>query len=299
MPAYEPTTLLKATAYYTFLAITALCITSNTSVANPATTTMTKVCGSNTAPGDVYVNKLIELAFSYSSATVRISEMENNNCSHARQKDMVASGKSDYIWAATTSEYEGSMIPIRIPIYKGLLGYRISLIRREDSDAFSHIESFDQLKQFTFGQGEGWADTAILKNAGLNVVQSTDTWNLYNMLRAGRFHMFPRGIMEPWDEAANLTDLDLAVESHLLLVYPMPAYIFITPKRPELAALIEDGLIKAINDGSFDALFLSDPQVKQALELSNIHTRKVFKLTNPDLPPKTPLNNKKLWIDIE
>lgn len=254
-------------------------------------------CGSGASPGNIYIKKLIEHAFSYSSATVSI-EMLEKKCSHARQKGLIKSGKSDFFWAATTSEYEQELIPIRIPIYKGLLGYRISLIKAENVGEFDAIESFDQLSQLRFGQGEGWADTLVLQHAGLNVIQSTDIWNLYSMLQADRFDMFPRGIMEPWKEMADLSELNFSVDTHFMFAYPMPAYIFVTPTRPELATMIEDGLRKAIDDGSFDKIFYSDPQVKQALLLTNAHKRKVFYLTNPDLPKATPLESSKLWLDI-
>lgn len=259
--------------------------------------TMTRLCGSAESPGNQYVSKLIELAFSYSTASVTIQTLDKK-CSHARQKELVLQGKSDFFWAATTSEYEKDMIPIRVPVYKGLLGHRIPLIRAADKGNFEHITTLEQLRRLKVGQGQGWADTHILVKAKFDVVQSSDTWNLYHMLHAGRFDLFPRGIMEPWDEVKMLSNMDLAVESSILIIYPMPAYIFISPKKPELASIIEDGLLRAVKDGSFDKAFYSDPQIKQALVMGKLHKRKVFRLENTDLPKETPLDNPSFWLDI-
>lgn len=259
--------------------------------------TITRYCGNSITPGNKHIERLITLAFEKIDMDLAFKNI-NQYCSHSREMKLLQSGESDILWAATSREYEEKLIPVRIPIYKGLLGYRIGLVRSENKDRFKNITTMKQLQTLKFGQGEGWADTSVLKAAGLDVTTSSDVFNLFKMLNTGRFDLFPRGLMEPWKEVEKLSDMDLAVEEHLMIVYPLPAYIFVTPKRPELAILIQEGLELAIKDGSFDKLVFSDPDVREALKRAKLTQRKVFYLMNPTLSKETPLNNKALWADV-
>jgi hypothetical protein len=50
------------------------------------------------------------------------------------------------------------MIPIPYPVDKGLLGYRICLIVKQDQAKIDRINSIDQLRALTVGQGRDWGD---------------------------------------------------------------------------------------------------------------------------------------------
>jgi hypothetical protein len=45
------------------------------------------------------------------------------------------------IWTTSSELRENSLLPIRIPIRKGLLGYRIFLIKKEDQAKFADIQT--------------------------------------------------------------------------------------------------------------------------------------------------------------
>lgn len=215
----------------------------------------------------------------------------------ARQQQDTIEGKIDVIWAATTKEVEELLLPVRVPLYKGLLGYRVFIIHQDNRDIFANVRTYDDLKAFVFGQGRGWPDTDILRHNGLKV--ETGTYEgLFLMADGQRFHAFPRGINEPWAEIETRPELELTVDEHVMLVYRMPFYLLVTPTRPELAEMIERGLMMAINDGSFDELLLNDPMVKMVIERGNIASRQAFELENPGLPAATPLDKPELWFDI-
>lgn len=253
-------------------------------------------CGSIDAKANVYVDNIVALALSYSHANYTI-EKHGAACSHPREVTLLEQGKTDFFWAGTTNDLEKRLLPIRIPIYKGMLGYRLLLIRAGDQLRFSGVKSLEELRAFSLGQGETWSDTPILKHAGFNVITSSDPKNLAYMLNSKRFDAYPRGMMEPWQELIAWSDIDLAVEQELVIIYPMPAYIFVSPLKKELAAAIESGLEKAIADGSFDKLFHSDTRVKTGLANAKLNERRKIYLTNPELPPATPLNNPALWLN--
>lgn len=254
-------------------------------------------CGSGKVRGNDYAEGLIKLAFSYNDATYSFTK-DYLTCSQKREAQLVEQGKSSLLWAATKPDLETNLIPIRIPIYKGLLGVRLIVIREQDQPNFLHINNLADLKRFTVGQGSDWSDTLILKEAGFSVITASDIHKLYNMLQAKRFDMLPRGAMEPWGELREVNGDTLTIEQSLVIAYPMPAYIFVSPHRPELASIIEAGLNQAIIDGSFDSYFFNDELVKEALSKANLENRKLFSLPNPYLPEATPLNNKSLWLDV-
>ena len=215
----------------------------------------------------------------------------------ARIIEMIDANKLDICWYATTNEFESRMLPIRIPLYRGLLGYRVLMIREGTQSKFDNIETLDDLKRISLGQGRFWADTDILVANGLNVVKVTQYNSLFYMLDGGRFDAFPRGVHEPWYEIPNWPDLSLTVEKHLMMQYTNPFYFFVNKNNTRLAGIIEKAFRKAIDDGSFQQYFLNDPTIKDVLLKANIDKRHVIRLKNPSLPPQTPVDEKKLWFD--
>lgn len=161
----------------------------------------------------------------------------------------------DLFWAATNSDAERRLAPIRIPLYKGLLGHRLLVIRQQGPPRFASIRTLGELANLKAGQGRFWTDTRILKKSG-NVVTAVKTASLYPMLDGGRFDYYPRGAGEPWHEVEQ-HGFQVMVEPHLLLIYKMPLYAcFVSQQNPQLAQRIEQGLGEAIADGSFDRYFL-------------------------------------------
>lgn len=225
-------------------------------------------------------------------------EIENDALSAPKLREELLAGNIDIIWTATNIDMEESSIPVRVPLFKGLLGHRILLIHKDNQHLFDSTMSFDQVLNFKYGQGAGWTDTTIMEANGMDVVKATKYEGLFHMTDGKRFDAFPRGVHEPWGEMSKRPSLDLAVDRNLMLVYKMPYYLFVSPGRPDLAQAIEKGLLAAIDDGSFDERFLSNPMVKMVIQNAGLSQRRIFNLKNPQLPPRTPLDNKKLWVDI-
>lgn len=200
------------------------------------------------------------------------------------------------MWTMTTREREARLLPIRIPIYRGLIGWRVLLQRSADAEQLATVENLDELKRFSFGQRHDWPDTAILRANGLKVVTSQHYRGLFQMLAAGRFDLFPREVVVAWQEQARAAEsgLALSIDNHLLLHYPTAFYFFTSRNRPDLAADIERGLEAMIADGSFRRLF--EQYHGDTLRQANLHKRRIIELHNPDLPPATPFSRKELWF---
>jgi hypothetical protein len=212
-------------------------------------------------------------------------------------REELVAGQIDVMWSGTNMDMEEHALPVRICLFKGLLGYRLLLIHKDNQHLFDDVTSFDDLLKFKYGQGKGWVDGDILESNGLEVIRAAYE-GLFYMVDGKRIDAFPRAVHEPWGEIANRPDLELAVDSNLMLVYQLPYYLIVAPGRPELAKDLERGLMLALDDGSFDELFLNNAMVKTVMQHANLKSRRVLKVKNPMLPPKTPLDNPKLWVDI-
>jgi len=188
----------------------------------------------------------------------------------------------DIMWSPTSTQLEQELLPVRISLDKGLLGWRLFLIDARDQDTFAAIRTFDQLKAYEAGQVTEWADTAVMRANGLTVVDTPYYESLFRMLAAHRFRFLPRGVGEIDGEARNYASLGLVVEQHLALHYPYCTYFFVRKDDVALARHIETGLRRAQKDGSFEALFRQFNG--EAIQRAALDRRRVFELVNPTAP---------------
>jgi hypothetical protein len=218
-----------------------------------------------------------------------------------RAFQMLYSGGLDVVWSMTSKIRENKARAIRIPLLKGLLSYRIFIIRQGEQQHFSAIDSLEQLKRLKAGQGLHWADTQVLQANGLEVVTATDYNNLFSLLYRKRFDYFPRGVHEPWHEIIAHKDKNLVIEQELLLRYPSPIFFFVSKSNIALQQRIEYGLKTAIADGSFEYLLYNHPLTQEIFNSANIPHRLIFDLVNPHLSSETKalLEDKSLWFSIE
>jgi len=211
------------------------------------------------------------------------------------------SGKINIIYMPISPELEKEGIPIRIPVDKNLVGYRVFMIRKGDEARFAHIHSIDDLRKFKFGFGLGWDDVEVLRVNNLDVVTGSSYEGLFEMLIHKRFDVFLRGANEVVDECEshNCPIKDVSIEKTLLLYYPMPMYFWF-PKTPEglkLALRVEAGMWSMINDGSYDQIFSNyfDDKVKKL----NLSGRKLLSITNPYVDNKKLNSDLRLWFKIK
>lgn len=216
----------------------------------------------------------------------------------ARYLNEIASGEGsvNIVWSSTSVEREEQLLPIRIPLRKGLLGFRIALISRDKQPLIDQVKTVDDLKKLTVGQGLGWGDVKLYEENGITVMKSQYD-NLFRMAGQGRFDLFPRGIGEifPEYETRAASSPGLVIEKNLLIYYPWPYYFFFNRNDLRLKERVEAGLHKMMKDGSFDAIFKK--YNGQAIERAELKRRRIIRIENPMLPKETPLNDPTLWFD--
>ena len=121
---------------------------------------------------------------------------------------------------------------------------------------------------------------------------------VYRMIKAGRCDFFPRRIIEGYSEVRHPGREELLSYDRILIAYKFPMYFFVSRTKPQLAKRIEQGLIKALDEGSFMELMRTQPTTKSAFPLSQYQSSIIFHIENPYLPPKTPIKIHKLWLKM-
>lgn len=249
--------------------------------------------------GDYYAN-LLSLILNASKAPDEEIEFvfSDRQFSQARWIAEVQLQPGNHVmWTMSNQEREQLLRPIRVPIFKGLLGKRVLVIRAEDRQKFVSVTTEKELKKWVAGQGAHWPDTDILQTNGFRVTEGGNRESLYKMLAAKRFDFFPRGVAEIATEKDLIEANKMMVEPRLLLSYPAPMYFFVNRRNAELAERLERGWAIIIANGTFDDFFYHHPRVKAAMAELKRHKHYVIKLDNPYLPPETPLLDKRYWID--
>ena len=176
------------------------------------------------------------------------------------------------------------MLHVPVPLDRGLLGTRISFIKKDQQAALDQVKTLEDLQHFALGQGEGWGDVKILAHNGLKIETAPEYSSLLDMLEHGRFVLFPRGATEVVAEFATYhkDHPDLAIDQHLVIRYPNPQYFYVAKNAPRLAERIEYGLKAMLKDGSFDAIY--QKHFAAALAELKLEQRTVIQLENPFLP---------------
>ncbi len=210
----------------------------------------------------------------------------------------LASGQSELrlLWSMTSEEREQQLLPVRIPIDRGLMGWRLLLIRRTDAERFASVRSLDALRELSAGQLYDWPDTAILRANGLPVGTTSVYDSLFTMLGRGRVDYFPRSVLEIQEEMRQYGSAnELMIAPGLMLRYPTANYFFVNRQNTQLAAELQRGLERALDDGSLHKLFMS--HIRPMLKPLRLPERRELMLRNPLLPAATPLHRSELWAD--
>lgn len=201
------------------------------------------------------------------------------------------------LWTSMDAEAERGLNVVRIPINRGLIGYRIFVIRKDRQADFDRVGSLSDLKALTGGQGLDWIDTKIMRAAGLKI-ETVPYETVFDMIQGGRLDYFPRGVVEAFAELdePRHRERNLVVERRLLLKYRSDFIFYVSTKNASLAQTIRRGLVKAYLDGSYMRLFNSHPYIQDGLVRADLASRKIFVLDNPYLSEEDRLIPDKYWM---
>lgn len=200
----------------------------------------------------------------------------------------------DVAWTMNTAARERRLRAVPFPIDRGLIGWRVLLVRRDALPRFAEgADPRRTLAQLLGVQGHDWPDLAILRANGLRVVPTPRYESLFAMLERGHVDYVARSVSEAGDELAARPGAPLAIEPRLLLHYPAALQFFVHPRNDALARALETGLERAQRDGSLQRLF--DATYGDALSALALQRRHVVRMHNPLQAPGMPLARRDLW----
>lgn len=246
-----------------------------------------------------YYLGLLKLSLDKTSSKYGSYKFETEFADVTRQRlaTYLADGSSyvDVIWTGTNIQREEIMLPVRIPLLKGLKGYRLLIINKEREKDFDKITNINDLKKLVGIQGVDWPDKDILLASGFKIETNPNYNGMFLMVHNNRVDYFPRAINEPFDELKLRPDLNLTIAKKIMIYYPLPNYFFVNIKKADLRNRIEEGLNIAIKDGSFDKLFYNHPSNKEVFQKVNFKNIKIFNIENHYLTEETKriMNDKK------
>ena len=168
----------------------------------------------------------------------------------------------------------------RFPIDLGIVGYRVCFIRPELKARLAATDTLTELKRYSHGQGQGWADAQILKANGFLVEEISDYENLFRMVAAGRFDLFCRGaneLLEEYLAHKKLARLDF--DSSFAIVYPLPRFFYSHSSNKAALTRVTQGLEIAYRDGSLQQLWREKYQA--SIDFAKLKNRRLFRIDNP------------------
>ncbi|MFM5145244.1 MULTISPECIES: hypothetical protein [Aeromonas] len=234
-----------------------------------------------------YQLKLLELALDRAGQPYKLERVDLNLNQFTLQQELRKGKTINVFWMGTSSALESALIPVPIPLFRGLEGLRLSFIHSDAQEKFNQVNTLADLKQLKAAQGVGWADNKILEQAGIATYAGRYS-NLFRLINDGdKLDFFPRGLVEIFAERRELAAQypNLAIEQHLLIRYPFAEFFFVSPEAPKLAKAIQTGLERAYADGSFMQFFHENPRIREALASANLGQRVTISLPNPDMTP--------------
>lgn len=232
-----------------------------------------------------YDNALLKLALEKTKATWGDYELvASDSMNIARLIKMLQRGtlKNPMFKLSASSELCNSLGYVPFPVDLGIVGYRVFLTSAGKLNKLAAVGSLAELKNYSIGQGDGWADVDILRDAGFKVFTTASYEALFKMVVAeDRFDLFPRGVNEVKGEIdAHKNIPSLAVEKKLVLYYQLPRFFYTNKQGSEQAMKrVSEGLAAAYADGSLQELWKKYYQ--DSVDYVDLGSRTVFEIENP------------------
>jgi ABC-type amino acid transport substrate-binding protein len=194
-------------------------------------------------------------------------------------------------------EWEKELLPVYIPVDKGVSSYHLFLILKKNRKKFEDLKNLEELKKLQLGVSRDWSAKKIYSESGFNLTLGNNYEGLFQMLLTGRSDYFPRNLNEVYGEkeAHQKTEPQVVVDTSNAIYYPSLRYFFVSPKFPELHRRLEYGLKLAIEDGSYEKVFLK--YTEDDLKKAQLCKRKIFRIPGHGGLKPPPLTDKKIWFD--
>lgn len=230
----------------------------------------------------VFAYAVLAQALEHARGDYRLVKSSSPEMTNARALVELEDGRVDVAWVGTSRELEERFRPVYIPITRGLLGNRLFVIREDRQQEFSRVENLADLREFTGGQGTGWTDTKILRDAGLDIATASFDV-LFQLVNAGRVDYYPLGASEVYGflEQYQSRYPDITVEEDIVLAYRFDFLFFVNRDDEALHNAIRSGMEAMYEDGTYMEMYASHPELAPYLERADLESRRRLEIPNP------------------
>jgi hypothetical protein len=235
-----------------------------------------------------YVVGLLDLSLKNGGAKygeTKVELVRHDNINHESVVRLIKDKYIDVMWSGFSPDREKEMKAIPVPLVRGLLGYRVSIIHKDN------LSDFKARGRLAFNnklacQGKYWPDIKVLSDNGHNVRKIHSYEQIFQLVSRKKCDYFPRAIFEAYGEikAAQDKHPELVVFDDVILNYLLPYLFFVNKDNHELFEKITYGLKESISNGSYDEFMKRHMLTKELYPLSQWKNKQFIFLENSDLP---------------
>ncbi|XOV81151.1 MAG: hypothetical protein ACFHVJ_09430 [Aestuariibacter sp.] len=258
------------------------CIWSVALLADPHLPDESRIVRINSAqqehqPSHDYFVGLIKAALHNKNYELVIADGPNEG----RAFKLLATGEYfDLLWSAASPERDEDHIKIDIPLFKGGLGIRGAVIRRDFEEQYAKTSTFIKFKSYVSCQGSHWPDADIFESSQLPVIRVVQFKSMLEMVDKGRCDLLPLSIFEGAAELAawNQAYPHLVFSTDTLIRYKLTMHFYVNSARPELASNLRNGLISMMESGEFVAYMQNHHLTENAFPLNQYSASNIITL---------------------
>lgn len=207
-------------------------------------------------------------------------------------KLLTEKSKLDLAWLPANKSRLNHIFFIPVPLYKGLHGNRLLLIRESEQQTFNELSGISELAKLTGLQNKHWYDYSVLKNNGLKINGEFEYRETIKALVEGFGDYYPRSAMTVAAEYRTYSAQPIAIEENLMLYYPSYFFIFVNNHNEALQSILMTGFKTIIKTGEMNRVFQQFYGKK--INGLRLKERTTIELQNKALPE---LLKKSLWLD--
>lgn len=248
---------------------------------------------------DVFAYAVLREALRRAPGDFELRKSSRPEMTNARALVELERGRVDVLWVGTSPDLEERFRAVYIPVTRGLLGHRFFVVRDDRQGDFSAVSAVADLRGFTGGQGTGWTDTAILQEAGLEIVTASFD-ELFQLVQNGRVDYYPLGASEIYGFLEDYREVhaDLSVEDDLVLIYPFDFLFFVNEEDAELHDAIRTGMEIMYADGTYREMFRTHPEIRPYHERGGLGSRRRILIPNPFATPEFQRIPDRYWLEM-
>ncbi len=244
---------------------------------------MIKFWNGNKSPArQSYEHELLSLLLDLNGNKVKISNDKTDYPNAEDEGAVFEHGTDVLVTVAGNAKFEGKRFhEVKVPLCKGLLGWRVLIVANERLDEFKCL-SLNELKQKRVGVPDTWVDAELFRANGFDVLEKGNLDEMLGWVKDGTVDFITLGANEAKDILDSAPELakGLSIEPSITLYYPFPLVFYVNENRSDLASLLKTSLLE--NSSAIDELF--QQHYGHVIDEIGRSSRMRLTLENPLLP---------------